>query len=200
MLPQKLVLTLCCIFGAALPISVIAQTPGGLEPGGGGISVPGGSTSSPATEPTGLTSPSPTSTPTGGATSDPMMSSPSPTSTPTGGATSDPMMSPAPTDSPTEDPTASPTTSPMLSPEPEASPTTEPTKKTTPKSTSPQSQSQPVNINTATSQELIKVKGIGAPTASKIVSGRPYSNLDELVSKKIVTPQQLKAMKSQLSY
>jgi DNA uptake protein ComE-like DNA-binding protein len=47
---------------------------------------------------------------------------------------------------------------------------------------------------------LIKVKGIGSPTASKIVAGRPYSSLDELVAKKIVTSQQLQAMRSQLSY
>lgn len=43
-----------------------------------------------------------------------------------------------------------------------------------------------VNINTSTQGELESLPGVGPVTASKIVSGRPYQSLDELVNKKIV--------------
>lgn len=37
-----------------------------------------------------------------------------------------------------------------------------------------------VNINTASSEELISVPGIGASRAAQIIAGRPYSTVDEL--------------------
>lgn len=40
-----------------------------------------------------------------------------------------------------------------------------------------------VNINTASKQQLIDLPEIGEVTADKIISARPYTNIDELVSK-----------------
>ncbi len=37
-----------------------------------------------------------------------------------------------------------------------------------------------VNINTATAEELTKVKGVGDATAKKIIANRPYASLDDL--------------------
>jgi len=43
-----------------------------------------------------------------------------------------------------------------------------------------------ININSASEQELDILPGIGPVTASKIIGGRPYSSIEELLSKKIV--------------
>mgnify|MGYP001566748004 FL=1 len=43
-----------------------------------------------------------------------------------------------------------------------------------------------ININAASEQELDSLPGIGPIYAQKIINGRPYSSIDDLVSKKIV--------------
>jgi competence protein ComEA len=43
-----------------------------------------------------------------------------------------------------------------------------------------------VNINIATQAELESLSGIGATTATKIINGRPYENIRDLLSNKIV--------------
>lgn len=43
-----------------------------------------------------------------------------------------------------------------------------------------------VNINTSSQSELEALPGIGPVTASKIISGRPYGSIEELLGKKIV--------------
>lgn len=43
-----------------------------------------------------------------------------------------------------------------------------------------------ININTATVAELDPLPGIGPKTAQKIIDGRPYSSVEELLDKKIV--------------
>ena len=43
-----------------------------------------------------------------------------------------------------------------------------------------------VSINTSDESSLIDLPGIGSATADKIISGRPYSSIEELVEKKIV--------------
>lgn len=43
-----------------------------------------------------------------------------------------------------------------------------------------------ININSASEQELDSLPGIGPVTSQKILNGRPYSSIDELLSKKIV--------------
>ena len=49
-----------------------------------------------------------------------------------------------------------------------------------------QNNSSQININTATAAELDELPGIGLITAQKIMDGRPYSDVSELLSKKIV--------------
>jgi competence protein ComEA len=43
-----------------------------------------------------------------------------------------------------------------------------------------------VNINTASETELDSLSGVGPSTAQKIISARPYSSIEELVTKKAV--------------
>lgn len=49
-----------------------------------------------------------------------------------------------------------------------------------------ESSSGKVNINTASNGSLENLSGIGVVTASKIVAGRPYSSIEDLVKKKII--------------
>jgi len=43
-----------------------------------------------------------------------------------------------------------------------------------------------ININSATIEELDQLPGIGQTTANKIIKNRPYSNIEELLTKKVV--------------
>jgi Helix-hairpin-helix motif len=47
----------------------------------------------------------------------------------------------------------------------------------------------PVDINTASQEELESVKGIGAATAKKIIAGRPYSSIADLSKLKLPANQ-----------
>lgn len=44
-----------------------------------------------------------------------------------------------------------------------------------------------ININTASPEELDRLPGVGKVTAQKIIQGRPYQNLQDLLTKKVVT-------------
>lgn len=55
-----------------------------------------------------------------------------------------------------------------------------------------------IDINTATVAELTTVKGIGQPTALKIIAGRPYTGKDQLLAKKIVVPGQYAQIKNSI--
>jgi competence protein ComEA len=59
--------------------------------------------------------------------------------------------------------------------------------------------SQVININTASSADLQKVPGIGKATADKIVKGRPFTNVDDLVTKKIMKKKDLDKVRGNLS-
>jgi competence protein ComEA len=56
-----------------------------------------------------------------------------------------------------------------------------------------------VNINTDAEAALQQVKGIGDATAKKIIAGRPYTTVDDLVTKKVMSTSQLAKLKPQLS-
>ncbi len=56
-----------------------------------------------------------------------------------------------------------------------------------------------ININLATSSELDGLPGIGIVTANKIITGRPYQNISELISRKIITNSIFEKIKDKIS-
>ncbi len=56
-----------------------------------------------------------------------------------------------------------------------------------------------ININTATLSELDKLPGIGPVTAQKIVDNRPYGDINELLSKKIVSSKVFEQIKEKIT-
>ena len=61
-----------------------------------------------------------------------------------------------------------------------------------------QSQSSLIDINSATADELIAIKGIGEARAKAIVKGRPYARKDELVQRKIIPQSVYDEIKDQI--
>lgn len=55
-----------------------------------------------------------------------------------------------------------------------------------------------VNINTASQSEIEALPGIGPVTASKIISGRPYQQIEDLLNKKVVSKAVFEKIKDQL--
>lgn len=93
-----------------------------------------------------------------------------------------------------------PTAHPVLS-EPTAAPTAEPTAAlAVPQRSSPAIPAQgdggaPVNLNTATLEELDTLPGVGPKTAQLIVDGRPYATVDDLLRVKGIGPATLAKIK-----
>jgi competence protein ComEA len=56
-----------------------------------------------------------------------------------------------------------------------------------------------VNINTASESQLDTLSGVGPATAQKIITNRPYSSIDELVSKKAVGKSVFEKIKEKVS-
>jgi competence protein ComEA len=56
-----------------------------------------------------------------------------------------------------------------------------------------------ISINTASEKELDTLPGVGPVTAGKIISGRPYQRLEELLEKKVLNSSVYEKIKSQLS-
>lgn len=56
-----------------------------------------------------------------------------------------------------------------------------------------------VSVNSASASELDSLPGVGPVTAQKIISSRPYSALDDLVSKKAVSQSVFEKIKDQIS-
>ncbi len=55
-----------------------------------------------------------------------------------------------------------------------------------------------ININTAVQSEIEALPGIGPVTASKIISGRPYQQMEDLLNKKVVSKSVFEKIKDQL--
>jgi len=55
-----------------------------------------------------------------------------------------------------------------------------------------------ISINTATANELHTIPGIGKKTAEKIVNNRPYTDIQELVTRKIVKKNIFEKIKNKL--
>lgn len=56
-----------------------------------------------------------------------------------------------------------------------------------------------ININTALQSQLDSLPGIGPVTAQKIIAGRPYGSVDELLNKKIVGAKVFDQIKDKIS-
>ncbi len=56
-----------------------------------------------------------------------------------------------------------------------------------------------VNINFSSQIELDSLPGVGPVTANKIISGRPYNTLDDLVNKKVIGASLFEKIKSRLT-
>lgn len=60
-------------------------------------------------------------------------------------------------------------------------------------------QNDHININSASSRELEGLPGVGPVTAGKIIAGRPYQNISELVERKIVGSRVFEQIKDLIS-
>lgn len=56
-----------------------------------------------------------------------------------------------------------------------------------------------ININSATLEKLDTLPKVGPVTAQKIISGRPYSSKDELLTKKILTQKTFEGLKDKIT-
>jgi len=66
-------------------------------------------------------------------------------------------------------------------------------------STADTSTSSLININTASSDALDGLPGVGPATASKIISGRPYTKPDDLLNKKVVSSKVFAGIRDKIS-
>lgn len=71
--------------------------------------------------------------------------------------------------------------------------------KDSPRSSNLQGLSLKVNINTGSSAELDTLYGVGPATAQKIIDNRPYSSVEELLSKKVVKSNVYESIKNQIT-
>lgn len=56
-----------------------------------------------------------------------------------------------------------------------------------------------ININSASMSQLESLSGIGPKTAQKIIDGRPYQSVDDLLSQKIVGAKTFEKIKNEIS-
>ncbi len=60
------------------------------------------------------------------------------------------------------------------------------------------SQTDPVDINTATKEQLEALPAIGTTYSQKIIDNRPYKRKDELVSKKVIPTATFQKIRSKI--
>ena len=145
-------------------------------------------TPSPTPVPTAAPIPSPAPTPVPTATPAP---SPTPTSVPT----------PTPIPSPTPIPvaTATPTPAPTATPKPTATPvpTVAPTPTPAPEPAPAGCREGQVDINSASVEELQKIKYIGPVRAQQMLDLRPFSSVDDMIRIKGIGPKRLAEIKEE---
>lgn len=56
-----------------------------------------------------------------------------------------------------------------------------------------------ISINSATESELDSLPGVGAVTAGKIIGSRPYTSVEELISKKVISSSVYAKIKDKIS-
>lgn len=62
-----------------------------------------------------------------------------------------------------------------------------------------ETQSGLINVNIASSSELDSLPRIGPVTAQKIIEGRPYSSVEDLINKKVLGPKTFEGVKDLVS-
>ena len=67
-----------------------------------------------------------------------------------------------------------------------------------PQPKAPAAKKAPLDINSASADELKALKGIGEADAKKIVANRPYKSTDELVQKKVIPKATYDKIKDQI--
>jgi len=65
---------------------------------------------------------------------------------------------------------------------------------------SPDTKENKVNLNVSSTTDLEDLPGIGPKTAEKIVENRPYSNKDDVLSKKVISDSVMKQIENLVSY
>src|SRR5262245_61902402 len=66
------------------------------------------------------------------------------------------------------------------------------------KESKPAAKKEPLDINTASAEELQSLKGIGDVYAKKIIENRPYKGKDDLVSKNVIPKATYDKIKGQI--
>ncbi|MFJ7436671.1 ComEA family DNA-binding protein [Methylorubrum thiocyanatum] len=81
---------------------------------------------------------------------------------------------------------------------PSAAPSAAPSKMDAKSDPKTETKAELIDINSATAEELSRLKGIGEARSAAIVKGRPYRGKDELVRKKILPESVYAGIKDQI--
>jgi len=81
---------------------------------------------------------------------------------------------------------------------PSAAPSAAPSKMDAKTNLKTETKAELIDINSATAEELSRLKGIGEARSAAIVKGRPYRGKDELVRKKILPESVYAGIKDQI--
>jgi competence protein ComEA len=58
---------------------------------------------------------------------------------------------------------------------------------------------QPLDVNTASKEQLLSLPGMSSEGADRIIGGRPYSSAAQLVSRRIISEQEYDRIKDQVT-